>query len=270
MKYELHNDLDADFPLIFGCRVLSASHPDDMYLHWHDCIEVVYCEYGQGWVISGSDRIFMEEGDIAIINSGDIHDSLTESECRMYSLDLGSGLCSPLGLEPHLHVFKKKIKDSRIVAAIKRIIAEMERKDAYYKKAVQVEIISIVILLMREYQDDTAKRKSSDNQQVQAVKKIISYLREHFLEHISIDELCADTGYSKFYLCHSFKKMTGSTIIQYANFLKCQHARSLLLQGTHSVSESAALSGFKNDSYFSKTYKAVFNRLPSDDLWLLP
>ncbi|MDO5601959.1 MAG: AraC family transcriptional regulator, partial [Oscillospiraceae bacterium] len=121
-----------------------------------------------------------------------------------------------------------------------------------------------------EYLDNTTERKSSDNQQVQAVKKMISYLREHFLERITIDELCADTGYSRFYLCHSFKKMTGNTIIQYVNFLKCQHARSLLLEGNHSVSESAALSGFKNDSYFTKTYKAVFGRLPSDDLRLLP
>ena len=150
MKYELHNDLDADFPLIFGCRILSASHPDDAYLHWHDCIEVVYCEYGQGWVISGSDRIFVEEGDIAIVNSGDIHDGLTESECRMYSLDLGSTLYSPLGLDPHLFVFKKKIKDARMEASIRRIIAEIERKDAYYRQAVQIEIMSIVILLMRD------------------------------------------------------------------------------------------------------------------------
>ena len=100
-------------------------------------------------------------------------------------------------------------------ASIRRIIAEMERKDAYYKQAVQIEILSIVLLLMREYLDNTTQRKSSDNQQVQAVKNIISYLREHFLEHITIEELCTATGYSKFYLCHSFKKMTGNTIIQY-------------------------------------------------------
>lgn len=266
MKYELHNDLDADFPLIFGCRVLSASHPDETYLHWHDCIEVIYCESGQGWVISGGDRIFVEEGDIAIVNSGEIHDVFTESQCRMYSLDLGSALYSPLGLTPHLSVFKKKIKDARIVASVRQIIAEMENKEAYYRQAVQIEIISIIILLMREYLDDTAERKSTENQQVKTVKETISYLQEHFLEQITIDKLCAAIGYSKFYLCHSFKKMTGSTIIQYTNFLKCQHARSLLLDGNCNVSESAALSGFKNDSYFTKTYKAVFGRLPSDEL----
>lgn len=266
MKYELHNDLDADFPLIFGCRVFSPDHPDDTYLHWHDCIEIIYCEYGQGWVISGGEYIFIESGDIAIVNSGEIHDGFADSECRMYSLDLGSALYSPLALAPHQYAFKKKIKDDRIEASVKRIIVEMSKKDVYYRQAVQAEIISIVILLMREYLDNAAERRSAVNQQVQAVKKTISYLREHFLEQVIIDELCASIGYSKFYLCHSFRKMTGNTIIQYVNFLKCQHARSLLLDGSCNVSESAALSGFRNDSYFSRTYKTVFGRLPSDEL----
>lgn len=266
MKYELHDDLDADFPFIYGRRMLLASHPYDTYLHWHDCIEIVYCEGGQCGVISGNHRIFLEKGDIAIINSGEIHDVFTESECQMYYFDLGSALYSPLGLTPHLFVFQKKIKDTRMEASIRRIIAEMERKDSYYRQAVQTEIISMVILLMREYLDDTTERKTTGNQQVYAVKKIILYLRQHFLEQISIDELCAETGYSKFYLCHSFKKMTGHTMIQYVNFLKCQNARSLLLDGSCNVSESAALSGFGNDSYFSKTYKTVFGRLPSEDL----
>lgn len=266
MRYELHDDLDAEFPLIFGCRVFSAGHPDAKYLHWHDCIEIIYCEYGQGWVICGGNDIFIESGDIAVVNSGEIHDGFADSECRMYSLDLGSALYSPLGLAPHQHVFQKKIKDARMEASVRRIIVEMAKKDAYYRQAVQAEIISIVILLMREYLDNTAEQNATENHQVQAVKKTISYLREHYLEQIAIDELCASIGYSKFYLCHSFKKLTGNTIIRYVNFLKCQHARSLLLGGSCNVSESAALSGFRNDSYFSRTYKAVFGKLPSEEL----
>lgn len=266
MKYELHNDLDADFPVIFGFRTLSVNQPYDAYLHWHDCIELIYCESGHGGVISGTNRIPIQEGDIVIVNSGNIHDVFTESECSLYSIDMGSTLYAPFGLEPHLFVFKEKIRDARIEAAVKRIIEEMELKGAHYKQAVQMEIISIVITLMREHLNDAGGWNSGDNQQVQAVKKTISYLREHFLEHITIDELCAHIGYSKYYLCHSFKKATGVTIIQHVNLLKCQYARNLLLGGNYNVNESAALSGFRNNSYFTRTYKAVFGRLPSDEL----
>lgn len=266
MKYELHNDLDVDFPLIFGCRQLSARHPDDAYLHWHDCIEIIYCESGQGVVISGGNYISVGEGDIVIVNSGNIHDIYTESQCCVYSIDPGSALYTSFGLEPQLFVFQEKIKDAGIEASFQRIIEEMALKGEYYKQAVHTEILSMTITLIREYLDEGESRRLGDNQQVWAVKKTISYLREHFLEHITIDELCANIGYSKYYLCHSFKKATGITIIRHVNLLKCQYARNLLLEGNHNVNESAALCGFKNASYFTKTYKGVFGRLPSEEL----
>lgn len=266
MKYELHKDLDADFPLIFGFRELSASHPEEAYLHWHDCIELIYCESGHGQVLSGVNRISIQKGDIAIVNSGSIHDVFTESQCGVYSLDLGSALYAPFGLEPHLYTFQEKIKDAQIEAAIKRIMAEMNGQDKYYRQAVQAEIILIVLALMREHLAHGARRRSGDSSQVQAVKKTISYLREHFLGSVTMEELCANTGYSKYYLCHSFKKATGVTIIQYVNFLKCRYARNLLQSGSCNVNESAALSGFGNDSYFTRTYKTVFGRLPSEEL----
>lgn len=266
MKYELHNDLDADFPVIFGYRLFSVSCPKEAYFHWHDCIELIYCETGCGWVFSSPDRIFMQEGDIIIINSGNIHDVFTESECGVYSLDLGNALFAPFGLKPEQHVFQEKIRDVYIEAAIKQINKEMDLKKAYYKQAVHAESISIVIKLIREYLRKEEGQRGNGSQHVEAVKHTLSYLREHFLDDITMDALCDKTGYNKFYLCHVFKKATGITIMQYVNFLRCQNARSLLLGGSHKVNESAAMSGFKNDSYFTKTYKAVFGKLPSEEL----
>lgn len=266
MKYELHNDLDADFPFLFGYRFVSAEKHEDAYLHWHDSIELIYCVSGCGGVISGSNRIVMREGDIIVVNSGSIHDVYTQSECGMYWMDLESALYAPFGLEPHVFTFEERIKDVQIEASIRRIIHEMSMEDSYYRQAVQAEIIAIIVALMRGHCDTAAGRHLNDKRQVQAVKQAISYLREHFVEHITVDEVCANIGYSKYYLCHSFKKATGSTMIQYVNFLKCQHARGLLLSGNYNVNESAALSGFTNDSYFTRTYKAAFGRLPSEEL----
>lgn len=53
----------------------------------------------------------MQEGDIIIINSGNIHDVYTESECGVYSLDLENALFAPFGLEPGRHIFQEKIRD---------------------------------------------------------------------------------------------------------------------------------------------------------------
>lgn len=268
MKYELHNDLDADLPLIFGYRALSVDEKDDVYLHWHDCVELIYCVSGEGWVLSGAGRIPIREGDIAIVNAGNIHDVFTESACGVYSFDPGNALLAPFHLAPEQYIFQERIRDKEMTAAFDRMIAEMTvEKDAFYQQAVHMEIIGMMLTLMRNYRVcDAASRRSNEDYRTRVVKLAISYLREHFLERIEIDKLCAHIDYSKYYLCRTFKEITGFTVIQYVNNLKCQYARNLLLSGQHNVNESAAMSGFSNDSYFSKTYKAVFGKLPSEEL----
>lgn len=190
-KYELHNDLDADLPLIFGYRALSVDEKDDVYLHWHDCVELIYCVSGEGWVLSGAGRIPIREGDIAIVNAGNIHDVFTESACGVYSFDPGNALLAPFHLSPEQYIFQERIRDKEMTAAFDRMIDEMtSQKDAFYQQAVHMEIIGMMLTLMRNYRVcDAASRRSTEDHRTRVVKLAISYLREHFLERIEIDKL---------------------------------------------------------------------------------
>ena len=78
-----------------------------------------------------------------------------------------------------------------------------------------------------------------------------------------MDSVCRETGFSKSYICHTFKEVTGQTVLDYVNFLRCNHARSLLASGKYNVGESALQSGFSNLSYFSRTYRRIMGELPS-------
>ena len=71
-------------------------------------------------------------------------------------------------------------------------------------------------------------------------------------------------GFSKHYICHSFKEITGYTIIEYLNILRCNNAKNLLLTGQYSISQCAEKSGFHNLSYFTRTYQKYMQELPSD------
>lgn len=267
ITYELHHNLDPDFPLIFGYKTISRDYINDVYLHWHDCIELIYCSSGEGWVLSGKNRIPVKKGDFIIINSGNIHDVFSDSDCTFYSLDPGVALFAPFHLEPQNYVFQEKIYDEKIIASFQRIISEMAlEKDDFYKQAVHIEIVSLVLMLMREYRiHNKGIVRANEDQRIPMIKKAICYLQEHFLENVAVNDICTHIGYSKFYLCRSFKEITGFTIIQYINCLRCQYARNLLMSGHYNVNESAVLSGFGNNSYFSRIYKSVFGKLPSEE-----
>ena len=103
-------------------------------------------------MLSGSDRITIQKGDLIVVNPGNIHELFSDSDCSVYSLNPGNMLFAPFHLKPNNHLFQEKINDENITAAFRRIISEMTlKKDGYYKQAVHIEIVSLVLTLLRKY-----------------------------------------------------------------------------------------------------------------------
>lgn len=86
------------------------------------------------------------------------------------------------------------------------------------------------------------------------VQHITNYMETHLSESISLDSLARIFSHSKYYLCHTFKKETGTTIYNYLLLLRIARAKALLNNGK-SVSEVCELSGFTNYSNFITTFK---------------
>lgn len=86
------------------------------------------------------------------------------------------------------------------------------------------------------------------------VQAIMNYMDEHLVETISLDSLARIFSISKYYLCHTFKKETGTTIFNYLLLLRISRAKSLLCDGKN-VTETCYLSGFTNYTNFITTFK---------------
>lgn len=86
------------------------------------------------------------------------------------------------------------------------------------------------------------------------IREIMNYMEEHLLETISLDSLADMFSLSKYYLCHTFKEETGTTIFNYLLLLRISKAKSLLCDGRN-VTETCELSGFTNYSNFITTFK---------------
>lgn len=86
------------------------------------------------------------------------------------------------------------------------------------------------------------------------VQDIMNYMEEHMLEEISLDSLAEMFSLSKYYLCHTFKEETGTTIFNYLLLLRISRAKALLCEGKN-VTETCDLSGFTNYSNFITAFK---------------
>jgi signal transduction histidine kinase/CheY-like chemotaxis protein len=80
----------------------------------------------------------------------------------------------------------------------------------------------------------------------------------------SIDKLCGCTGLSRRNMFRKLKALTGMSPSEFIRYVRLKRAAQLLEQKAGSVSEIAFQTGFENLSYFSKCFKEVFQKLPSE------
>ena len=107
-------------------------------------------------------------------------------------------------------------------------------------------------------------RKRDIRRMTAAVKEALGYIEVHFAEPLNIEQIARAVGVSRYHLCHVFKEITGKTLAQYWQNVRCAKARKLLKNGA-SVAEAADRTGFSSAEYFTKVYQKHFSVLPSSD-----
>ncbi len=121
----------------------------------------------------------------------------------------------------------------------------------------KVEKVTEMIALVRSVSDI----KIQEFPIVDSIKKIIMDSNE---EDLSVTEMAQKLGISLYYMVHTFKKVTGTTITEYKKALRITCAKELLLNSSKSITEIAQECGFGSSSYFSKVFMQSERVSPSE------
>ena len=87
------------------------------------------------------------------------------------------------------------------------------------------------------------------------IYSIQDFVYHHLNSRTNLTDLALQLNYSKNYLCATFKKETGKTIVQYINELRITEAQNQIIFSKKNLSDIANSLGFTSQSYFSKTFK---------------
>lgn len=253
---------DPAFPVIFHPNALEGA--GRVEAHWHEGIEVLCCFQGAAAVRSGGEQLLMQAGELAVVNSGDLHSiEPQEPPCRYYCLIVEPALFAETDFPFRTGILRRHISDPETAGLFSQINREMEQRESCYKEAVKGCIFLLFSRLYRRYRLSAAAEDPLTGQHQAAVKKAIVYLRAHFQEKLLLEDVCGAVGFSKFYFCRQFRQVTGRSIGEYLQYLRCANARRLLESGEYNIGESARLSGFSEMSYFTRVFKKQTGLLPS-------
>ena len=96
------------------------------------------------------------------------------------------------------------------------------------------------------------------------IEESIQYLKEHFSEHLSIEELAADLGFSSAYFTRLFTRETGMTPMAFLTQQRLTRSVFLLLNTSMTNEEIAAGCGFSCGNYFCKVFKKASGLSPAE------
>ncbi|MGI5958124.1 MAG: AraC family transcriptional regulator [Massiliimalia sp.] len=261
-SYENIQFSDAAFPVIFHFDHLKKT--EDFMIHWQNDLELLYLAEGSAQISSDHQRQLFTPGQIAVINCTSLHSiQAVDDSCSYYCLIVGQNYLEQQGIPISDVSFQFQLDDPVIRQQFEIICREMNQKLPYYKTAVKSAVLSMGAQLCRHFSQPISGPFPQDRR-LSMVKSAVSYIQKYYDQPLSIDSISAAIGFSKYYFCRTFKEITGRTVIDYLNLIRCSHAHSLLISGSCNVSESAEQSGFQNLSYFSKTYRRYFGCNPSE------
>ena len=96
-----------------------------------------------------------------------------------------------------------------------------------------------------------------------SVQKSVDYIRDHFTESISMNEVATNINFSPTYFSRLFKKETGHSFVSYLTLVRILHSICLLRQTNQSIEQIAMDLGFNTPNYFSSTFKKEIGLSPS-------
>ncbi len=97
-----------------------------------------------------------------------------------------------------------------------------------------------------------------------AIAKAVSFIEKNYAEDISLNDMVAVSGLSKYHFTRLFSASVNQTPIEYLTKVRIQHALDLLQDNEKTIEEIAKEVGYTSSNYFSKVFKKLLNETPSN------
>lgn len=147
-----------------------------------------------------------------------------------------------------------------IMTIVKLMYHESQSQKPGYKALLLSKLTELIVILSREYLNVS----STEAQPVINISKAISEIESKYYKQWTLDDICKIANISKSKLFSSFRDVVKQTPLEYLIHIRIQHAMELLKTTELTVSEISYKVGFSNNNYFSRQFKKIVGKTPSN------
>ena len=195
--------------------------------HWHEYVEILYLIRGQFSAIVQATEYQLNEGDLIIINSGDLH--MTRSNtCTYLLLQISASQMRQYLPDFDTMRFDTIIPCSEQPAPLRALLSEMneirQNPSDSYQLLFTSRLYEFLYHLCRSYSHQIPSASLTGSQRdLQRVTHVMNWVKVHYPEPLSLETAADSLALSKEYFCRLFKKYTGQTFLEYLNDVRTMH-----------------------------------------------
>lgn len=232
--------------------------------HFHDYYVIGFIEEGKRYLVCSSEEYTLNSGDIIIFNPKDPHacKQIDGSKLDYRCINIESEIMQEYVREITGHAYLPRFSthvvcQSELVSSLHELHQIiLEEQSDFCKEEM------LLLLLEQLLKDYAAVDLPEAGQDVTLeIRQLCEYMDTHYTENISLNELSALSGISKYHLLRLFTRQKGITPYRYLETIRINHAKRLLEQGLMPI-EVAAQTGFSDQSHFTNFFKKLIGLTP--------
>ncbi len=245
-------------------------------LHYHDFLEIGYCEDGSGLFYIDGQIIPFSGACCTIIYGGQIHiaqavDPASSrwhfSYINLQKLFTDTDLIAVDGLKAmasHLYDFPAMVaqaEDPILYGLLRSNRTEAAEKREGYLTAMRGMLTALLTRHSR-YMVPAKKVRENQEQILSRLGDTLVYINQHYMDDITIDQLTAASGASKSTLQRDMIAFTGLAPMHYIHHLRMKRA-TILLMSDRPVADIAFDVGYNSLSSFNRHFLQEFGISPT-------
>jgi AraC-like DNA-binding protein len=228
-------------------------------------IVLFFCVKGRGWCEVKGERYEITPGQLLIIPAKSERSYATYGE-RSWSLiwiqlveTIKDAFAVRLKINPHSANLGSSER-GQMLAFFQEVLHALEMPCPQRLQQVSQRATHVLETLISSERESCAVESNAAGK----IRRTIGYMKEHLNEPLRAATLAGIANMSLPHYFAQFKRVTGSSPIDYLIKLRMDHARRLLSETSWSVKEVAVSLGYEDPLYFSRVFKSVNQTAPTD------
>ncbi|MEE6729850.1 helix-turn-helix domain-containing protein [Pediococcus pentosaceus] len=241
---------------------------DRVALTYNDQIRILYCLSNKATVTIDDENFILDEGNILIINEGRYYQISASPSSLLCSFTFDPKMFEDIiqtdmffiWIDPYKKVDQHIVMLKSLLNELIFYNLQVQEDNDFFKYSIFFKIMDF---LDKHYLYKLEEKNGYSNGDIRA-QQIRAYIRDNYMNRLSLSQLSQELYISEGYLSRFFKKKLNRGFLSYLNDVRLYHTVADLVNTDDSITDIAMKNGFNSISGFNQLFKKNYAMSPKN------